>query len=91
MPLGDRPILSYTLDFLKLSGVQECFVFCTSFAQDIKDYLKQWTTDQGTNSMSISPITNESCRSFGSSSSHVFTIPESTNLRIFSQNFLNPS
>jgi len=65
MPLGDRPILSYTLDFLKLSGVQECFVFCTSFAQDIKDYLKQWTTDQGTNSMSISPITNESCRSFG--------------------------
>merc|ERR1719394_348328 len=29
------------------------------------DYLKQWSSDQGANVMSITPITNESCRSFG--------------------------
>jgi len=65
MPLGDRAILGYTLDFLQISEVQECFVFCTSFAQDIKNYLKEWTDDQDANVMTITPITNESCRSFG--------------------------
>lgn len=65
MPLGDRPILSYTLEFLKISGVQECFVFCTSFAQDIKTFLNEWTGDQGSNVMTITPIIHEECRSFG--------------------------
>ena len=65
MLLGDRPVLSYTLEFLKISGVQECFVFCTSFAQDIKTFLNEWTDDQGSNVMTITPITNEHCRSFG--------------------------
>ena len=65
MPLGDRPILSYTLDLLKISGVQEVFVFCTSFANEIKAYLKNWSFDQGSNVMTINPIVNEECRSFG--------------------------
>jgi translation initiation factor eIF-2B subunit epsilon len=65
LPLGERPILSYTLECLKISGVQEAYVYCTSFAQDIKDYLKFWTEQQGSCSMNIVPITNEECRSLG--------------------------
>ena len=65
MNLGDRPILSYTLDLLKISGVQECFVFCTSFASQIKAYLQEWAKDQGSNVMTINPIVNEDCISFG--------------------------
>lgn len=50
---------------LKISGVQECYVYCTSFAQDIKAYLNEWTEDQGANVMTINVIINEECRSFG--------------------------
>lgn len=65
LPLANRPILSYTLDFLKISGVEECFVYCVSFADDIKEYLNAWTSDQGSNVMTINPIVNEECRSLG--------------------------
>ena len=45
--------------------MQECFVYCTSFAQAIKEYLEQWAEDQGVNVMTIHAITNEECHSFG--------------------------
>ena len=65
LPLGDRPILSYTLEQLKISGVQECYVYCTSFAQAVKSFLTEWIADQGANVLTIHPITNEECHSFG--------------------------
>ena len=65
LPLGDRPILSYTLEQLKISGVQECYVYCTSFAQAVKSFLNEWVADQGANVLTIHPITNEECHSFG--------------------------
>ena len=65
LQLANRPILSYTLDFLKISGVEECFVYCVSFHEDIKTYLKSWVANQGSNVMTINPIVNEECRSLG--------------------------
>ena len=53
------------MDFLKISVVEECYVYCVSFAEDIKEYLNSWTTDQGSNVMTVNPIVNEECRSLG--------------------------
>jgi NDP-sugar pyrophosphorylase family protein len=39
LPLANRPMLAYTLDFLKGSGVQEVIVYCTDFAPEIRKYL----------------------------------------------------
>lgn len=61
LPLANRPLLSYTLECLKMSGVQEVFVYCTSFADRIKQYLTivDWP------GMTITAIINEECRSLG--------------------------
>lgn len=40
-------------------------MYSTSFAQDIKDYLQEWTADQGVNVMKVIPLTNEDCQSLG--------------------------
>ncbi|XP_076343757.1 eukaryotic translation initiation factor 2B subunit epsilon isoform X2 [Tachypleus tridentatus] len=48
LPLVNRPLLDYTLEFLSINGIQETFVFCCSHAQKIKDYiLKQQQRDKG--------------------------------------------
>ena len=39
LPLANRPILAYTLDFLKGSGVQEVILYCTDFVPEIRKYL----------------------------------------------------
>ncbi len=65
LPLGNRPILSYTLEYLKTSGVQEVFVYCTSFAPAIKSFLERWQNGQTSKSLVAIAITNEECRSLG--------------------------
>ena len=53
------------MDFLKISGVEECFVYCVSFHEDIITYLNSWVANQGSNVMTINPIVDEDCRSLG--------------------------
>ena len=64
LPLANRPMLAYSLEFLKDSGVEEVFVYCSSFSGKVKAFLKEsgWSSDE---EMTITVITNEDCRSFG--------------------------
>lgn len=63
LPLANRPILAYTLDFLKGSGVQEVILYCTDFALEIRKYLAGEVGTWG--EMVITTIGNEDCRSLG--------------------------
>ncbi|XP_076821156.1 translation initiation factor eIF2B subunit epsilon-like [Clavelina lepadiformis] len=40
-PLANKPLLSYTLEFLARCGVKHIFVYCCHCAEQIKDYLAQ--------------------------------------------------
>lgn len=63
----NRPLLSYTLDFLSLGGVEETFIFSCTHSDQIKQYINvcikqsaNWTL-----TMKVNIIVSESCRSFG--------------------------
>lgn len=63
LPLANRPMLAYTLDFLKSSGVQETILYCTDFAPEVRKYLAgESDTWQD---MAITTLGNEDCRSLG--------------------------
>ncbi|BFZ60833.1 translation initiation factor eIF-2B epsilon subunit, GEF [Saitoella coloradoensis] len=40
LPLANTPLIEYTFEFLALAGVQEVYVFLSSHAQQVKDYIK---------------------------------------------------
>ena len=40
-PLANKPLLSYTLEFLARCGVKHIYVYCCHCAEQIKDYLAQ--------------------------------------------------
>ena len=67
LPLANRPLLDYTLEFLQMSGVHEVFVYCTVFPADVKEYLQSsgWLSESKSTPLKIVVITNEECRSFG--------------------------
>ncbi|XP_078618032.1 translation initiation factor eIF2B subunit epsilon-like isoform X2 [Branchiostoma floridae x Branchiostoma japonicum] len=48
MPIANRPLLEYTLQFLVAAGIQEIFVFCCAHANKIVKYLSDtgWTSDK---------------------------------------------
>lgn len=59
----NTPILDYTLRMLRISGVQELFIFCSKHSDQIKSYVEEnWT---GKNSMDIQIHTSDSYQSLG--------------------------
>ncbi|KAI1292349.1 Translation initiation factor eIF-2B subunit epsilon [Halotydeus destructor] len=48
LPLINRPMLDYSLRFLKLSGIHEVFVFCCTHSGMIRNYIKEnWSEEIG--------------------------------------------
>ncbi|KAK7924266.1 transport protein [Apiospora marii] len=45
LPLANTPLLEYTLEFLAMNGVQEVFIYASSFQEQIESYIRQsrWT------------------------------------------------
>lgn len=50
LPLLGHPLIDYTLDFLARSGVQEVYVYSTSFSEQLDSYLQNsiWKTPSST-------------------------------------------
>lgn len=63
----NRPLLSYTLDFLSFGGVEETFLFSCSHVDQIKKYVNDCIKQSANWSltMKVKIIVSESCRSFG--------------------------
>ncbi|XP_046672757.1 translation initiation factor eIF-2B subunit epsilon [Homalodisca vitripennis] len=61
IPLVNRPLLEYTLECLFLSGVQETIIFCSSFAEQVRDFIREerWP------GLAINIVVSEGCRSLG--------------------------
>ncbi|XP_054276313.1 translation initiation factor eIF-2B subunit epsilon-like [Macrosteles quadrilineatus] len=61
VPLTNRPLLDYTLECLMSSGVQEVILFCSSFADQVRDFVREdkWP------GLSVSVVVSEGCRTFG--------------------------
>lgn len=59
--MANTPILAYSLEALKCSGVEEVFIYCSNFAQKVKDFLDDsgWNADED---LAVTVITNEDCR-----------------------------
>ncbi|KAJ6648763.1 Translation initiation factor eIF-2B subunit epsilon [Pseudolycoriella hygida] len=67
LPLVNKPLLDYALEALNRSGVEEVLVFCSTFVDKLKKYIKQsilekcsWSTQ-----MSVQVIGSEGCRCLG--------------------------
>ncbi|PFH62992.1 hypothetical protein XA68_10404 [Ophiocordyceps unilateralis] len=46
LPLANRPLLDYTLEFLAMNGVAEVFIYCGAHADQVEDYVSRsrWST-----------------------------------------------
>ncbi|KHO01046.1 translation initiation factor eIF-2B epsilon subunit [Metarhizium album ARSEF 1941] len=46
LPLGNTPIIEYTLEFLAMNGVREVYIYCGAFTDQVEDYIGQsrWAT-----------------------------------------------
>ncbi len=65
LPLVNRPLIDYTVEFLAVSGVDEIFVFCCSHAEMIKKYLEESRWMQPTSPVKLRIIISEDCPSVG--------------------------
>ncbi|XP_077557734.1 translation initiation factor eIF2B subunit epsilon-like [Haemaphysalis longicornis] len=63
MPLVNRPLIEYTLQYLCTEGVQETFIFCGSHADKIRDYIRESKWSDG--EMSVSVLSSEDYLSVG--------------------------
>ncbi|EFY99621.1 eIF4-gamma/eIF5/eIF2-epsilon [Metarhizium robertsii ARSEF 23] len=39
LPLGNTPIIEYTLEFLAMNGVNEVYIYCGAFTDQVEDYI----------------------------------------------------
>ncbi|RCI11838.1 hypothetical protein L249_7552 [Ophiocordyceps polyrhachis-furcata BCC 54312] len=55
LPLANRPLLDYTLEFLAMNGVAEVFIYCGAHADQIEDYVShsRWSTASRSNPFSL--------------------------------------
>ncbi len=65
LPLVNRPLIDYTVEFLAVSGVDEIFVFCCSHAEMIKKYLENSRWMRRTSPVKLRIIISEDCPSVG--------------------------
>ncbi|CAI8009449.1 Probable translation initiation factor eIF-2B subunit epsilon [Geodia barretti] len=43
LPLVNRPLIDYTVEFLAVAGVQEIFVYCCTRAEAVRAHLERLT------------------------------------------------
>ena len=65
LPLVNRPLIDYTVEFLAVSGVQEIFVFCCAHADMIREHLEKSRWMKRTSPVKLRVIVSEDCPSVG--------------------------
>jgi len=65
LPLVNRPLIDYTVEFLAVAGVQEIFVFCCAHAEMIKAHLESSRWMKPTSPVKLEIIISEDCPSVG--------------------------
>ncbi|XP_068906213.1 translation initiation factor eIF2B subunit epsilon isoform X2 [Tenebrio molitor] len=67
LPLVNKPLIDYTLEFLSLGGIEETFLFCCSHVDAIRAHINQSIKDGSfwNLTMKVTIIVSESCHSFG--------------------------
>ena len=65
LPLVNRPLIDYTVEFLAVAGVQEIFVFCCKHAEAIRAHLAASRWMKPTSPVKLRIIISEACPSVG--------------------------
>ena len=65
LPLVNRPLIDYTVEFLAVAGVQEIFVFCCTHADMIREHLRASRWMQPTSPVKLHIVVSEDCPSVG--------------------------
>jgi len=65
LPLVNRPLLDYTIDFLAASGVHQIFVYCSSHAGMVKSHLEKSKLNKPNSPVQLTIMTSENCYSLG--------------------------
>lgn len=65
LPLVNRPLIDYTVEFLAVAGVQEIFVFCCAHADMIRTHLQTSRWMKPTSPVKLQIIVSEDCPSVG--------------------------
>lgn len=65
LPLVNRPLIDYTVEFLAVAGVREIFVFCCSHANLIKVHLENSRWMKPSSPVKLQIIISEDCPSVG--------------------------
>uniref|UniRef100_A0A182W3Y7 Translation initiation factor eIF2B subunit epsilon n=1 Tax=Anopheles minimus TaxID=112268 RepID=A0A182W3Y7_9DIPT len=67
LPIGNVPLIEYTLEILNRNGVEEVILFCSNHIDQVKHYIRERQSARCTWSinMTVSIISSESCRSIG--------------------------
>lgn len=65
LPLVNRPLIDYTVEFLAVSGVQEIFIFCCSHADMIKKHFEGSRWMCASSPVKLRIIISEDCPSVG--------------------------
>lgn len=65
LPLVNRPLIDYTIDFLAASGVKQIFVYCSSHAGMIKSHLEKSKLSKANSPVQLRIMMSENCYSLG--------------------------
>nr|CAH7737641.1 unnamed protein product [Callosobruchus chinensis] len=67
LPVLNRPLIDYTLEFLSLGGIEETFLFSSAHVDAVKRYINKCIENREgwTLTMKVNVMVSESCRSFG--------------------------
>ena len=65
IPLVNRPLIDYTVEFLVVSGVEEIFVYCCAHSDLLKKYLAQSRWNKPGSPVRLHTIIAEDCPSVG--------------------------
>lgn len=65
LPLVNRPLIDYTIDFLAASGVKQIFVYCSSHAGMIKAHLEKSKLSKPNSPVQLRIMMSENCYSLG--------------------------
>lgn len=65
LPLVNKLLIDYTVEFLAFNGVQEIFVFCCAHSDQIKQHLERSRWNSKSSPVKIRTIVSEDCPSVG--------------------------
>ena len=68
LPLANVPLLEYTLEWLALNGIEECWLLCVQHADRVKSYIQEsrWSDETTEMAVSVLMANNEpECSSVG--------------------------